>query len=51
MNKKWYQSKTVWTAIITGVVGVLDAVGVKIPPEAYAVLAALGLYSVRSAIG
>lgn len=50
MKKKWYLSKTVWVAIIAGVAGVVQALGVSIPAEIYTVLGALGLYSVRDAM-
>jgi hypothetical protein len=50
MDKKFYQSKTVWTAIVTGLVSVLIAMGFAIPTEVYGVLGALGLYSVRDAL-
>lgn len=52
--KKWYQSKTIWTAVITGVLGIAQAAGqatghpVTIPPYVYEVLAGLGLYSLRT---
>lgn len=47
--KFWYQSKAIWTAIIVGVLGVVDAFGVPIPKELYTILAAFGLYSLRVA--
>ena len=50
MNKDWYKSKSVYVAIVTGIVSVLIAMGVAIPTEVYGVLGALGLYSVRDAI-
>ena len=48
--KNWYKSKTVWTAIVVGVLGVVQALGVGVPEWLYAVLGALGLYGVRDAI-
>lgn len=48
-NKQWYKSKTIWAAIIAAIVGILQAFGVPIPNEAYAILGALGLYGVRTA--
>jgi len=51
IEKKWFKSKTIWVAVVAGVLGILEAVGVSIPPEAYKVLVALGLYTVRDAIG
>jgi|TARA_Y100000310_G_scaffold285517_1_gene309038 hypothetical protein len=50
MNKDWYKSKSVYVAIVTGIVSVLIAMGVAIPTEVYGVLGALGLYSVRDAL-
>lgn len=49
MDKNWYKSKAVWAAVATAIVGILQALGVAIPHEAYAVLAGLGLYGVRDA--
>ena len=48
-TKNWYKSKAIWTAVASGVIGVLLAFGVAIPEWVYAVLAALGLYSLRVA--
>ena len=50
-DKPWYKSKTIWTAIVAGIIGVAQAFGVTIPVWVFSVLAALGLYAVRSAIG
>ena len=50
MNKDWYKSKSVYVAIVTGIVSVLIAMGIAIPTEVYGVLGALGLYSVRDAL-
>lgn len=53
-TKKWFQSKTIWTAVVTGVVGILQAVGtatghpINIPTWVYDVLGAIGLYSLRT---
>ena len=49
LKKDWYKSKTLWAAVVTGVVGVLQALGVPVPDQAYAILAALGLYGLRTA--
>lgn len=46
-TKKWWQSKAVWTAVVAGVLGVLQAIGITIPAFVFTLLAALGLYSVR----
>jgi len=51
MKKPWYKSKTVWAAVVTGVVGILQAVGVHVPDYVYSFLAALGLYGLRAAQG
>ena len=51
MKKKWYQSKTIWTAIIGGIIGVVEAFGVTVPPELITILIAFGLYAIRDAIG
>jgi len=48
-TKEWWKSKTIWAAVITGVLGVVSAFGVSIPAELYALLAAFGLYGLRTA--
>ncbi len=48
--KKWYQSKTKLTAIVTGLIMIADAFGIKIPAELYGALGSFGLYSLRDAI-
>jgi len=53
-TKPWYQSKTMWTAVVSGLVGVYQAVSTihplpPIPPFVYTLLAALGLYGLRTA--
>ena len=50
MNKSWYMSKSVWAALIMGLVGAAEAAGIMIPEYAFTMLAAFGLYGVRSAI-
>ena len=52
-DKAWYKSKTVWTSVIAGVVGVLQAAGVveAVPEVVWTLLAAFGLYGVRDAVG
>ena len=52
-DKAWYKSKTVWTSVFAGVVGVLQAVGVveAVPEVVWTLLAAFGLYGVRDAVG
>ena len=51
INKGLFKSKTVWVAIVAGVIGTVEAMGVPIPAEVYKVLAALGLWTIRDAIG
>ena len=52
-DKAWWASKTVWTAVVAGAVGVLEAVGVvtAVPEVVWTLLAAFGLYGVRDAVG
>ena len=50
MNKSWYTSKSVWAALIMGLVGAAEADGIHIPEYAFTMLAAFGLYGVRDAI-
>jgi len=38
-----------WAAIVAAVVAILQACGIAIPNEVYAVLGALGLWGLRSA--
>ena len=48
MKKKWYKSKAILTAIFVGVVGVVEAFGISIPPLVYQLAGAFGLYSLRT---
>ena len=52
-DKTWWKSKTVWTSIIAGVVGVAQAAGLieAVPEVVWTLLAAFGLYGVRDAVG
>jgi hypothetical protein len=52
-DKAWWKSKTVWTSVIAGAVGVLQAAGVveAVPEVVWTLLASFGLYSVRDAVG
>jgi hypothetical protein len=52
-DKAWWKSKTVWTSVIAGVVGVAQAAGVidQVPELVWQLLAAFGLYGVRDAVG
>ena len=57
-KKRWYQSKTIWTSIVTGIVGVYEVVqpilaghGINLPATngaamgtVLAILASLGVY-------
>jgi len=49
-TKKWYLSKGVWTAVVTGIVGIYmtvqPLVGLPVIPEwVFALLGGLGIYS------
>ena len=52
-DKAWWKSKTVWTSVVAGVVGVAQAEGVieAVPEVVWTLLAAFGLYGVRDAVG
>ena len=52
-DKAWGKSKTVWTSIVAGVVGVAQAAGLieAVPEVVWTLLAAFGLYGVRDAVG
>lgn len=60
-DKKWYQSKTVWSAILLVLTAILQALGVDVVsnPEVmqsvyevlYVVAGAFGLFGLRAAIG
>ena len=52
-DKAWWKSKTVWTSIVAGVVGVAQAAGLieAVPEVVWTLLAAFGLYGVRDAVG
>jgi len=52
-DKAWWKSKTIWTSVIAGVVGVLQAAGYvdQVPEVVWTLLASFGLYSVRDAVG
>ena len=60
-DKKWYQSKTVWSAILLVLTAILQALGVDVAgsPEVmttiyevlYVLAGAFGLFGLRSAIG
>ena len=52
-DKEWWKSKTIWTSVIAGAVGVLQAAGIvdQVPEIVWTLLASFGLYSVRAAVG
>ena len=52
-DKAWWKSKTIWTSIVAGVVGVAQAAGLieAVPEVVWTLLAAFGLYGVRDAVG
>ena len=52
-DKAWWKSKTIWTSIVAGGVGVLQAAGLieAVPEVVWTLLAAFGLYGVRDAVG
>ena len=56
-TKKWYESKSVWVAVITGALAMVEPVSmamgkpIKIPLWIYEVLGGLGLYSLRAGQG
>ena len=52
-DKAWWKSKTIWTSVVAGVVGVAQAAGVieVVPEVVWTLLAAFGLYGVRDAVG
>ena len=45
-DKAWWKSKTIWTSVVAGAVGVLQAAGVveAVPDVVWQLLAAFGLY-------
>ena len=53
-SKNWYKSKTIWAAVVGGILGIVQAVGVAIghpiviPVYVYEILGALGLYGLRT---
>tara|TARA_B100002019_G_C20846835_1_gene392646 strand:- start:278 stop:448 length:171 start_codon:yes stop_codon:yes gene_type:complete len=50
-DKAWYTSKTIWTSIVVCAVSIAGEFGIVIPESVFGVLAALGLYGVRDAVG
>ena len=50
-DKKWWKSKTIWTAIVVCITSVAGEFGFEVPQSVFGVLGALGLYGVRDAVG
>ena len=56
-GKKWYKSKTFWTAVIAAVLGAVQPISaalghpIEVPVWVYEVLGAFGLYALRSGVG
>jgi|TARA_B100000953_G_scaffold266543_1_gene234757 uncharacterized membrane protein len=50
-DKAWYKSKTIWTAVVVCAASIAGEFGIEIPESVFGVLAALGLYGVRDAVG
>ena len=54
-DKQWYESKTVWSAIIIATVGILRAYKVDVPIEVLDsvlyIAGAFGMFGVRDAVG
>ena len=50
-DKQWWKSKTIWTSIVVCGVSIAGEFGIVIPESVFCVLAALGLYGVRDAVG
>lgn len=53
-SKPWYKSRTLWTAVVGGIIGIYNAVSSfhtlpVIPEYVYTVLASFGLWSLRTA--
>jgi hypothetical protein len=50
-DKQWWKSKTILTSIVVCGVSIAGEFGILIPESVFGVLAALGLYGVRDAVG
>ncbi len=50
-DKAWWKSKTIWTAVVVCAASIAGEFGIEIPESVFGVLAALGLYGVRDAVG
>lgn len=56
MNKKWFESKTVWAGIVAVIVAAYNSAGQQfglpaIPEFVYGILGALGIYGRATASG
>ncbi len=52
MDKPIYKSKTIQTAVVIAVIGVLQWYGIELPYQLiYTITGAFGLYGIRDAIG
>jgi hypothetical protein len=55
VDKQWYKSKTIWAAVITAIIGVIQPVSsafghpIVIPQWVLDVLIGMGLYGLRTA--
>jgi len=50
-DKSWFSSKTFWVSVVTFGIGGAQALGYAVPSYALEMLMALGLYSLRDAVG
>ena len=50
-DKAWWKSKTIWTAVVVCAASNAGEFGIEVPESVYCILAALGLYGVRDAVG
>jgi len=48
-RKSIWRSKAFWSAVATAILGVLEALGVHVPPAVYTILLSFGIYAFRSA--
>ena len=49
-TKPWYQSKTIWAAAVTGMIGIYNGIAAvkhlpPVPEWVYGILGAIGVYS------
>ena len=53
-SKPWYQSKTIWAGVVTGIIGIYNSIATAkgwppVPDWVYSILAGMGVYSRASA--